>query len=126
MQLDLKSVLIIGALIVLLVLAGGAGTQLGRMATVATYSQEIKTKDAKILTLTTEKAALAAEIAANNSAIAVAEAKSLAAMKAQSMAEQHARDLALLSEERMKKLDKALVNAVTVSEVLDRYWELRK
>lgn len=86
-----------------------------------------------IKTLNEEKAALAASnstlllgIAAQNQAVAVAEAQAEGAKAVQLEAQKRADQQKSASDKRIKTLEKALAEAETADDALNSYWEIRK
>lgn len=120
----MKPSLIFGLVFTLAAIAGIAfcGYKLGEIRTLAAQSG----LHDSIATLEREKSALQLAVAEQNAATLVAEAKARAAELAQQKAEEHAGNLALLSQQRMKKLDDALDGLQDSAEVLKYYWESRQ
>lgn len=115
------------ALIVLaLATAAKGGHMLGYLEGRAESFQELKERGDTIQGLTASNAQLLLGIAAQNQAVAVAEAQTEGAKQVQLEAQKRAEVAAQLSESRMSKIDKALKDASTAGEVLARYWEIRQ
>lgn len=110
----------------LLGLAGAAGERVGRWHGQAEGAEKAREDAALILSLTTSNATLLLGIAAQNQAVAVAEAQAEGAKQVQAEAQKRADDAAQLSQSRLNKLDKALQGATSAGEVLNRYWEIRQ
>lgn len=123
---DIKSWIAIGATLAVIALSVFAGLKIGHWQASAEYAKTAKADAATILSLSGQNSQLLLGIAANNKAVAVAEAKTESAEAARVQAQKHADDMASLSESRLAKIDKALKDAKTVGEVLSRYWELRQ
>ena len=130
---DIKSWGIVAVLLAIIAASVFGGQELGYWRASAGYATKVEefNKQAKqqtdqILGLSGQNATLLLGIAANNKAVAVAEAKTESAEAARVQAQKHADDMAALSDSRLAKIDKALKDAKTVGEVLSRYWEIRQ
>lgn len=125
-MIDIKSWIGIGATIAVIALSVFAGQKIGHWQASAEYEVTAKADAEQILTLSGQNAQLLLGIAANNQAVAVAEAKTESAQAAVAQAQKYADGQAVLSASRMNNIEKALKDAKTVGEVLSRYWELRE
>lgn len=103
-----------------------AGMKIGNLEGRVESVQELKDRGDQIQALTASNGQLLLGIAAQNKAVAVAEAQAESAKETTRVAQAYAADMAKLSESRMNKIEKALKDAKTVGEVLSRYWELRQ
>lgn len=119
--------LIIGVVAIgALVAAFAAGDHVGNLQGRVDAAEEIKALTGQVQTLTASNAQLLLGVAAQNQAVAVAEAQAEGAKLVQAEAQKRADEAGKLSENRLKRLDKALESAKTADDVLNRYWEIRQ
>lgn len=123
---NLRLYALAGALLVLLATIGTASFTAGVWSANSSHADEIRKHAEVVGKLNDEIADLKAAIAVQNTAVAVAEAQTIAAQDAQKQAEVHAEDLAKLSASRLAKLEQAVKDATTAGEVLQNYWELMR
>lgn len=122
----MKAWLLAGLAAAVLAVVFLAGMEVGKLEGTVASVKELKDRGDTIQALAASNSQLLLGIAAQNQAVAVAEAKADSAKETTRVAQAYAADMAKLSESRMSKIEKALKDAKTVGEVLSRYWELRQ
>lgn len=122
----MKAWIFAGLAAVALVVVFMAGHKVGTLEGTVASVKELKERGDTIQELSASNAQLLLGIAAQNKAVAVAEAKAESAKETTKVAQAYAAEMSKLSESRMNKIEKALKDAKTVGEVLSRYWELRQ
>lgn len=118
---------LMGAIAVGLMAASGAGAwTVATWRAEAAHAGQVGELTTQIATLTGQKHELELAIGEANKAIAVAAAQTQAAEQAQAQAQKHADELADFSKSRLDKLATVVASANGCSDVLSRYWEIRK
>lgn len=110
------------ALLLIMAASGAAGFKIGDWRANSAHAAVIQAHAEQEARLNKEIGDLQHSLAAQNSAVAVLQARSLAARDAQMQAEQHAADLAKISASRLAKLTKLSQQSTTAGEVLQQYW----